>query len=182
VAAAAAIAAAAAVEGVCSSQTQEQHQLDAAGAGSQTSKQSVVAAAAAADGCLHATIDLDINTGAEDYQDLLHPDDSEMSHEVVTAVAVGEVQDNGDGSYSCSYSHTAAGTYELHVLNGESKHECCVLYCWAELFCLSCGTGSYSCSYSHTVAAAYELHVLNGESKGDGSAVYCFAASTVIAF
>jgi hypothetical protein len=26
-------------------------------------------------------------------------------------------------SYSCSYSHTVAGPYELHVLNGESQ-EC----------------------------------------------------------
>jgi hypothetical protein len=39
--------------------------------------------------------------------------------QVVTAVAVGDVQDNGDGSYSCSYSHTVAGAYELHVLNGK---------------------------------------------------------------
>lgn len=38
---------------------------------------------------------------------------------VLQAVAVGEVQDNGDGTYSCSYRHDVAGSYELHITNGE---------------------------------------------------------------
>lgn len=38
---------------------------------------------------------------------------------VVEAVAVGDVQDRGDGTYSCSYSYTVAGAYQLHVMNGE---------------------------------------------------------------
>lgn len=38
---------------------------------------------------------------------------------VVEAVAVGDVQDSGDGRYSCSYVHPVAGVYELHVTNGE---------------------------------------------------------------
>jgi hypothetical protein len=179
--AAAAAAAAAAADGACSSQTL-QHQLDSAGAGNQTSKQSVVSAAAAAaaavaeaDGCLDITVDLDINTAAEDYQELLQPEDSDMrpdmSPEVVTAVAVGEVQDNGDGTYSCSYSHTVAGAYEMHVLNGESKGHGSVVYCFAASTVISllghC-IGSYSCSYSHTVAGSYELHVLNGELQECG--------------
>lgn len=37
---------------------------------------------------------------------------------VIEAVAVGDVQDNGDGTYTCSFTHNAAGTYELHVTNG----------------------------------------------------------------
>lgn len=37
---------------------------------------------------------------------------------VIEAVAAGDVQDNGDGTYTCSYTHSAAGTYELHVTNG----------------------------------------------------------------
>eukprot|EP00878_Enallax_costatus_P033445 GHUV01036903.1.p1 GENE.GHUV01036903.1~~GHUV01036903.1.p1 ORF type:complete len:228 (-),score=64.99 GHUV01036903.1:508-1191(-) len=37
----------------------------------------------------------------------------------VVAVAVGDIQDNGDGTYSCSYSHVTAGLFELHVTNGK---------------------------------------------------------------
>jgi hypothetical protein len=43
---------------------------------------------------------------------------------VVSAVAAGEVQDHGDGSYSCSYTHTTAGLYDLHVVNGEHCPPC----------------------------------------------------------
>jgi alkylation response protein AidB-like acyl-CoA dehydrogenase len=50
--------------------------------------------------------------------------------QVVIAVAVGEVQDHGDGSYSCSYSHTVAGAYELHVLNGEGLGVSYVIRSW----------------------------------------------------
>lgn len=38
---------------------------------------------------------------------------------VLEAVAAGEVQDNGDGTYSCCYTHTVAGSYYLHVTNGK---------------------------------------------------------------
>lgn len=38
---------------------------------------------------------------------------------VLEAVAAGDVQDNGDGTYSCSYAHTVAGSYYLHVTNGK---------------------------------------------------------------
>jgi hypothetical protein len=53
---------------------------------------------------------------------------SQFGHEIVQArgdsgvleaVTVGEVQDNGDGTYSCSYTHTVAGSFYLHVTNGE---------------------------------------------------------------
>jgi hypothetical protein len=43
------------------------------------------------------------------------------SASVLEAVAAGEVQDNGDGTYSCSYTHTVAGSYDLHVINGERR-------------------------------------------------------------
>lgn len=52
-------------------------------------------------------------------QQPLPSDDSSLRlTEVVTAVAEGEVQDNGDGSYSCSYTYTKAGQFELHITNG----------------------------------------------------------------
>lgn len=46
----------------------------------------------------------------------------EAEHQVVLvpAVAVGDVQDCGDGTYTCSYTHTKAGQYDLHVVNGEA--------------------------------------------------------------
>jgi hypothetical protein len=37
---------------------------------------------------------------------------------VVAAVAAGDVQDNGDGTYSVSYTHSSAGVFDLHVTNG----------------------------------------------------------------
>lgn len=63
------------------------------------------------------------------------------------AVAVGEVQDHGDGTYSCSYSYTAAGAYELHVTNGRQT-KALLLVCTActaqlvlrGLHCLYCST------------------------------------------
>jgi len=38
---------------------------------------------------------------------------------VVSAEVAGDVQDHGDGSYTCSYTHTKAGQYDLYVMNGE---------------------------------------------------------------
>jgi hypothetical protein len=109
--------ASAAAEVVCSSHTQQQQHLGGTHAVSQTNQHFVEAGTAG--GCVNATVDLGIS-GVEDLlQDLLQPEDSGMPPVVVTAVAVGEVQDNGDGSYSCSYSHSVAGPYQLHVLNGE---------------------------------------------------------------
>jgi hypothetical protein len=126
--AAEAAAAAAAADTLCSSpnQQQQQQQLGCAACGDQTVKQSTVEAAAAtaaapaAGRCVNATADWGaIGDEDQDRLLLLHEDSSFVPPELVTAVAVGEVQDNGDGSYSCSYSHAVAGPYELHVLNGE---------------------------------------------------------------
>lgn len=55
---------------------------------------------------------------------------------VLEAVAVGDVQDNGDGTYSCSYRYQVAGTYELHVTNGEA---------WAAFVCPGVTDPDWNC-------------------------------------
>lgn len=51
-----------------------------------------------------------------DYPEHWHNEEHEGE---VVAVTVGDIQDNGDGTYGCSYSYTTAGLYELHIINGK---------------------------------------------------------------
>lgn len=64
---------------------------------------------------LHTDEDTHVSLHAyDDYDVSLHTESA-----TVEAVAVGEVQDLGDGTYSCSYTHTVAGLFELHITNGK---------------------------------------------------------------
>lgn len=66
-------------------------------------------------------------------------DHDQQLQEVVTAAAVGQVQDNGDGTYTCGYSCNIAGDYELHIITGAQNQ----ITCFNKVFILlshSCGS------------------------------------------
>uniref|UniRef100_A0A383V7D2 MORN repeat-containing protein n=1 Tax=Tetradesmus obliquus TaxID=3088 RepID=A0A383V7D2_TETOB len=109
---------------------QQQQQDEAAGDDAATMEivggKKAEAAAAAAFSQAHARLACIEEEEEQQAEEKASEEEEEVSEsavpQVVTAVAVGEVQDNGDGTYCCSYSHTAAGAYELHVLNGGGEH------------------------------------------------------------